>query len=126
MPLSVNVEQKSQGVFTIRPEGSIDANTHGILANAVDGVLHKSATYIAFNLARVTFVSSAGISVVLGAEKALRSRGGRVLLVELTPPVKKVFEIVRALPQEQLFRSVAELDHYLASIQRKVTEGELQ
>jgi anti-sigma B factor antagonist len=77
-------------------------------------------------MAKVTFVSSAGISVVLGAEKAMRPRGGRVLLVELIPPVKKVFDIVRALPAQQVFGTVAEMDQYLASMQRKVAEGEIK
>ena len=126
MPLQVQVEENSPGVYTVRPEGSIDANTHGVLGSAVDALLAKSAKVIAFHMARVQFVSSAGIGVVVAAEKALRPRGGRVLLVDLTPPVKKVFDIVRALPAQQVFRNVAEMDRYLASIQRKVAEGELQ
>ena len=126
MPLQVHVEENSPGVYTVRPEGSIDASTHGVLGSAVDGLLAKSAKVIAFHMARVQFVSSAGIGVVVAAEKALRPRGGRVLLVDLTPPVKKVFDIVRALPPQQVFRNVEEMDRYLASIQRKVAEGEIQ
>jgi anti-sigma B factor antagonist len=125
MPLKVNVEEKSPGVYTIKPEGTIDANTHAALGSAVEALLKKSPTVIVFNMAKVTFVSSAGISVVLNAEKTLRPRGGRVLLVELIPPVKKVFEIVRALPAQQVFSSLAEMDEYLALIHRKVVEGEI-
>lgn len=125
MPLKFSVEEKSPGVYAIRPEGTIDANTHAALGSAVEALLKKSPTVIVFNMAKVTFVSSAGISVVLNAEKTLRPRGGRVLLVELTPPVKKVFEIVRALPAQQVFSSVAEMDEYLALIHRKVEEGEI-
>lgn len=126
MALKVSVEEKSPGVYTIKPEGSIDASTSATLGSAVETLLKKSPTVLVFSMAKVTFVSSAGISVVLSAEKALRPRGGRVLLVELTPPVKKVFEIVRALPSQQIFISVAEMDEYLAGIQRKVAEGEMQ
>ena len=126
MALKVNVELKSPGVYEVKAEGSIDANTHATLGSAVDALLKKSPTVVAFNMAKVTFVSSAGISVVLAAEKTLRPRGGRVLLVELTPAVKKVFEIVRALPAQQVFGSVAEMDEYLALMQRKVAEGEIQ
>ena len=125
MPLKFSVEEKSPGVYTVRPEGTIDANTHAALGSAVEALLKKSPTVIVFNMAKVTFVSSAGISVVLNAEKTLRPRGGRVLLVELTPPVKKVFEIVRALPAQQVFSSVAEMDEYLALIHRKVEDGEI-
>lgn len=126
MALKVNVELKSPGVYEVKSEGSIDAITHPTLGSAVDALLKKSPTVVIFNMAKVTFVSSAGISVVLGAEKTLRPRGGRVLLVELTPAVKKVFEIVRALPSQQVFSSVAEMDEYLALMQRKVAEGEIK
>jgi ABC-type proline/glycine betaine transport system permease subunit len=42
----------------------------------------------------------------------------------LQPQIRKVFEIIQALPSLNIFESVAELDRYLAAMQRKVREGE--
>lgn len=124
MPLKVTVEEKAGGAYVIlQPEGSIDANTYTILAAEVEAVLKKSATLLIFNLERVGFVSSAGIGVVLAAEKAMKTKGGKALMVNLKPQIRKVFDIVQALPSKQIFSSVSELDAYLAEMQRQVREG---
>jgi len=38
------------------------------------------------------------IRVIMVARKAVTSRGGKVILVNIQPQIEKVFEIVRALP----------------------------
>jgi anti-sigma B factor antagonist len=126
MPLTVNVQEKQKGVYTVRPEGSIDANTHTILGSKVDELVEKSPRLIIFDMKDVNFVSSAGISVILVAEKLLKVVGGGALMIHLQPQVKKVFDIVQVLPREQIFASVEEMDKYLAEIQRKVKEGEIK
>jgi anti-anti-sigma factor len=124
MPLKVTVETKAGGAYVIlQPEGSIDANTYTILGAEVEAVLKKRPSLIIFNLDRVHFVSSAGIGVVLAAEKAMKALGGKALLVNLKPQIRKVFDIVQALPAQQIYNSVAELDAYLAEMQRQVREG---
>ena len=45
---------------------------------------------------------------------------GALLLVNVQPGVQKVFDIVKALPAQSVFKSVAELDQYLDYMQRKV------
>lgn len=124
MPLKVTVAQKGEAMFVIAPTGSIDSSTHTILGAEVDAVLKKSVKLIVFDMKAVSFVSSAGVSVVLLAEKTLRARGGEVLMVSLQPQIKKVFEIVHALPSQQIFTGVDEMDAYLASVQRKILKGE--
>jgi anti-anti-sigma factor len=126
MPLKVTVEEKSDVFYTIRPEGSIDANTHTILGTQVDAILAKSPQVIVFDMKDVHYVSSAGISVVLTASKSMKTKGGNVLLVNVPPQIRKVFDIVQALPPQQIFASVEELDRYLTMIQRRVKEGEIE
>ena len=125
MPLKVSIEEKLDGTFIVRPEGSIDANTHTILGAEVDSIVAKSPKLLIFDMKDVSYVSSAGVSVVLVAEKGLTAKGGRVFMVHLQPQIKKVFEIVQALPAQQIFTSVQEMDKYLKEIQRKVKEGEI-
>ena len=126
MALKVTTEDKGSGIFTVRPVGSIDANTHPILGSQVDEIFTKSPKLIIFDMKDVQYVSSAGISVILSTEKSLKSSNGKVLMVNLQPQIRKVFEIVQALPPQQIFSSVQEMDAYLSTIQRKVKEGEIE
>lgn len=120
--LKITVHEKTVGVFTVSPEGSIDTNTYTILENKIDSLLRNEATVIVFDLSAVTFISSAGIRVILKAQKALKQRKGKVVLMNLQPQVKKVFEIINVLPSLSVFASIEELDQYLDHVQRKITE----
>jgi anti-anti-sigma regulatory factor len=51
-------------------------------------------------------------------------RGGKVAIVNPQPAVRKVLEIVKAIPSGGIFANVAELDAYLDAIQQKVRDGE--
>jgi anti-sigma B factor antagonist len=125
MPLKVTVEDKGQGAYAIRPVGSIDANTFSILGLEVEEIMKKSPRMIIFDMANVNYVSSAGVGVVLLAEQDLKPNNGKVLMVNLQPQIRKVFDIVKALPDQQIFKSIEEMDEYLKEIQRKVKEGEI-
>jgi anti-anti-sigma factor len=71
----------------------------------------------------LTYISSAGIRVVVGARRTLAGKQGSVVMTRLRPQVEKVFEIVKALPNLQVFRSEQELDAYLSAMQRRVVQG---
>ena len=51
----------------------------------------------------------------------MHDRDGRTLLLNPQPQVKKVFEIVKAVPVAEVFASVTELDQYLDHMQRQIT-----
>ena len=125
MPLKVTVEEKGQGVYAVRPVGAIDANTFSILGLEVEEIMKKSPRMIIFDMANVNYVSSAGVGVVLLAEQDLKPNNGKVLMVNPQPQIRKVFDIVKALPDQQIFKSIEEMDEYLKEIQRKVKEGEI-
>jgi anti-anti-sigma factor len=82
-----------------------------------------TVTSLVFELGGLEYISSAGIRSILRARKALEARGGRVAIVNAQPPVLKVFEIVKALPADQVFASEAELDAYLARMQQRARES---
>ncbi len=125
MPLTVTVEVRPGTNFVIRPSGAIDANTYQVLAVEVEATLKKSPNLIIFDMDQVDYVSSAGIGVVLAAEKAMKQARGKALVVNLKPHIRKVFDIVQALPPQQLLSSTKDLDEYLAEMQRQVREKPL-
>lgn len=105
--------------------GRLDGATHGELDAALAPLLHDGTHILEFNLAGLEYISSAGLRSIFRARKALHGHAGRVLVMQPQPGVRKVFELVKAVPVEDVFTSQEELDTYLAAIQAKVARGEL-
>ncbi len=122
MSLSFNRSVKSPGVMILSVGGSLDANTSSELQTEVTSLLSNSPRGLIFDFELLDFISSAGIRVVLMAQKELKSKGGTVMMVNLQPQIRKVFDIIKALPEAAVFSSIEELDTYLAHMQDKHRE----
>jgi anti-sigma B factor antagonist len=121
MTLTVDAYEKIDNVFVIAPVGKIDITTYAVLEKKIDDILESYPKNLTFDMHEVNYISSAGIRVILKAHKAMKQRGWKVNLLNLQPQVKKVFEIIKALPREQIFSNVEELDAYLDRIQSDLT-----
>src|SRR6516162_7344755 len=102
MPLEI-ITQKGMGVAnafqtTIRLEGSLDTATAPELERALAPVLATPVKEIIFDLARLKFVSSAGLRVFAVTRRQLKDRGGQASFVNLQPQIQEVFDIIKALP----------------------------
>jgi anti-anti-sigma factor len=125
MSLQITIEEKIPRVFVVTAIGSIDATSHEDFKTQVDGILHKGPKAIIFDLAGVDFINSSGLGVVLMAKVTLEKSGAEFGLNKLQPQIKAAFEIIKALPKQNVFASVEEMDNYLAQIQMQVKEKEL-
>ena len=105
--------------------GRLDGSTHAKLDEALEPLLHEGTHILEINLAGLDYISSAGLRSIFRARKVLSAHAGRVLLMQPQPPVRKVFELVKAVPVDEVFASQEELDDYLTSIQRRMVEGDL-
>lgn len=124
MTLNVTSEQKAQGIFIVTVAGSLDSNTYKQFENKIDALLGETTELIVFNLEFLTYLSSAGVRVFLKARKALKNSGGQIKFLSLQPQIKRVFEIINAIPSMQIFQSTEELDRYLDAQMKKVIAGE--
>ena len=124
MALTVKSNEKGPGVFVILAIGSLDSNTYQALDEEVNSLLEKSAKMIVFDMEYLDYISSAGISVILRARKGLKKQNGEVMMVNLQPQIKKVFEIIKALPSQGIFKNIQELDDYLDIMQKKALQGD--
>ena len=105
--------------------GRLDTHTYGELDQALAPVLANPAiTSLVLDLAGLDYISSAGIRSVFKARKALATRAGKVLVVNPQPQIQKVFDMVKAVPLNEIFTSMAEADAYLDAMQRKIVEGD--
>jgi anti-anti-sigma regulatory factor len=63
-----------------------------------------------------------GLSVMVKAEKNIKERGKNLVVVNVPPQIKKVFDVVASLPAMNIFESIEEADIYLLKIQRDEIE----
>jgi len=122
MELKVTVTEKETDVFQVMPVGSIDTTTAPILEREVDIVLEKSPRIVIFDMSGLEYISSMGVRVIIKTKKVLANSAGRLVMVNLPPQIKRVFDIIYSLPKEEIFDSIEELDEYLAVMQRQVLE----
>ena len=118
MPLKVSVTPKRPGVMVIAPIGAIDASTYSILEDKVEEALKESPDVIIFDMEFTDYISSTGIRVLLKAKKFLKETNGKMVFMKLQPQIKKVFDILQAIPTLKVFASIEELDKYLDTMQK--------
>ncbi len=124
MSLTVSSVEKQPGVFIVSAFGSLDTNTHQILEKKMDFLMtNGAAKVITLDMKDVEYISSMGVRVILKTKKELSKKGGVFLIAHVQPQIKRVFEIINALPSLQIFASIEELDDYLAEMQRQVIDG---
>ena len=118
MPLKVTVTPKRPGVMAIAPIGAIDSSTYTILEDKVEEALGEAPDVIIFDMEFADYISSTGIRVLLKTKKALQETDGKMVFMNLQPQIKKVFEILQAIPTLKVFASIEELDNYLDVMQK--------
>lgn len=122
MSLTIDHQQANRALATLAIGGRLDTQTAPQLdaaaATAGEGV-NDNAT-IVLDMKGLEYISSAGLRSIAKLRRTMQARGGTVLLVNPQPQVRKVFDIVKAVPVNEVFTSIAELDAYLDTMQRKV------
>jgi anti-anti-sigma factor len=118
MSLKINSGESRPGVFTISPIGSLDGNTYQILESTVDAVLKELPDVIIFDLEFLDYINSMGVRVLLKTKKELEKNDGKIMFAHLQPQIRKVFDILNALPTLKVFSSIQELDQYLDTMQK--------
>ena len=119
--LNINVAQKTNAgrvEVTLALDGNLDNSTVATLEAKLTPTLATNPAQVIFDLARLKFVTSAGIRLLFVAVKHQKQQGGQVSFVNLQPQIKEVFAIMGELPDIRIFKDQAELDAYLLARQR--------
>lgn len=123
MSLSIEIAPPSNGNQRVALAGRLDTHTYGDLDQQLAPVLGSSIQSLVLDLAGLDYISSAGVRSIFKARKALSARGGKVVVVNPKPQIQKVFDVVKAVPLDEIFSSVQEADAYLDAMQKKVLRG---
>ena len=123
MPLDILVERKDTNGFVITPIGVIDADTYPKFEEAVRKSLTPTTKVIVLDLAKLQYINSMGLSVLVKSEKILQNSGGSLVVINLPSQIKKVIDVIAALPAMNIFKSLEEADAYLLKIQKDEIEN---
>lgn len=88
--MTINTEKKEAAV-TLHISGRLDTTTAPELENAVNA-MPDDTKELTLDMAEVTYISSAGLRVLLGAQKKM-NRIGSMKLTGVCEPVMEVLEI---------------------------------
>ena len=125
MPLAITIAPSEPGQsdrVRLALAGRLDGATSPTLEAALEPVLSGNARTLILDLAELEFISSMGIRLIVISQKALAKRDGSVVLLNMTPPVRRVMAIIDALPGLQVFRDMEEMDAYLELVQHRSTD----
>ena len=121
MSLKITVDKSPTP--TLKLVGRLDTDTAPQLDGELNKVLgRKDLKRLVFDLSGLDYLSSAGIRCFVRARKAIEPGGGTVAILNPQPGVRKVLDIVKAIPAKGIFASIAELDEYLDAIQKQIRD----
>lgn len=88
----LNIEKKVQGRnLNIALEGRLDTTTAPDLEAIVRGELDNAET-LTFDFAKLEYISSAGLRILLAAQKIMNKQG-KMVVKNVSEEVKEIFEV---------------------------------
>ncbi len=91
--MKVTTSEAGSGVVLLEVEGAVDAYTAPRLDKALSDLREKGHTRLLLDAKQMTFISSAGLRVILFAHREVVQGGGEVRVFGLNPRLQRVFEI---------------------------------
>lgn len=85
-------QETKSGWYVVGVEGRADAEAADELEAALRSAL-ESHPKVALDLAKLTYISSAGLRAVIQAARAAQARNAEFAVCSLSAPVKKVFDM---------------------------------
>lgn len=92
--LQISTHKNTDGTLTISPQGIIDAYSRSELEEAFDNLFKEKTYHFAVDLSGVDYMSSAGISIFIGALNKVQENNGSMKLTNIKPAIKQLFELV--------------------------------
>lgn len=79
-------------ISILRPQGRLDNATGPALGSEISKSIADGATRLLLDMADITYISSAGLRIVLIAAKQMKSLGGHLVLCSLNKQTMEIFE----------------------------------
>lgn len=122
MSFTVTISKRQDGLYLIDLDGKLDTETCRELQDKIRPLMVAQTQGFVFDLKDMDYISSSGLGVLFMVRKFTDENERTFLITNVQPQIRKVFDIVKALPKEAIFQSMEELDDYLDAIQNKEIE----
>lgn len=124
MSLRVEIRKRPPEGFgyILAPEGSLDTETHEYFENKAAPYLDGAARILVLDMAKVNYVSSAGLRAIYKVWQNVTKHACQFILTNVQPQVQVVFDVMKVMPHESVFASMAEADEYLDKLQKQELE----
>ena len=111
-------------IALLRVKGYIDTQTCAEMLLQMTAVLQQGIYHLIVDMGQVNYVSSAGWGVFVGEIKGIRENGGDLKLVQMTPEVYDVFEMLEFNRILDCYDSIEEaIDDFDLSIGLDITKS---
>lgn len=114
----VDVQSKEPGFFVVSVFGTLDSETYEQFEEKILSLIGLESKVMLLDLKGLSYISSMGVGSLIKIKKAIEENHGKLLLINLQSQIRKVFDIIKALPSEAIFKNIEEADEYLAKIQK--------
>jgi len=115
MNLEAEVIQHQEGSCSLVLKGRIDVDTIASLENAKSELEGLQPKRLLVDMTEVDYISSSGIGRLFELTRQLKKNNGFLAFFGIQANVRKVLDIVKAVPLDTLFGTLEEADQYLSS-----------
>jgi anti-sigma B factor antagonist len=101
--LVIHPEPSASGYRRVDVVGTLDSHTVAGFEQSLHNLLDQGTLRLLLNIEQLTYISSAGISALMGLTHRLRQNSGELVLLK---PSEKVHRVFRTLGFTTIFRIV--------------------
>ena len=121
MDLRVSVQPTDlEWTAKVAVEGRLDSKTSPEFEKIMKPILSQHMDFLILDLAKVSFISSAGLRALMYINRTLADNDSKVICINMQPQIAVVMETVKLLPGLHVFPSDEEMDKFLTEIQEEV------
>ena len=110
-PVSKAMVKKTQP-NVLQLEGEIDLHVSPEVAESLRTMIAKKPTTVVVDLAKVTYLDSSGLAVLIEGMQNVREYGGKFALANVQESVQHIFDLARL---DQVFQIFPDVDSALSS-----------
>ncbi|MBY9081558.1 anti-sigma F factor antagonist [Paenibacillus sp. HN-1] len=95
-----------RGVLVVRLTGELDHHAADYVRMDLDeAILRRQVEHLVLNLKDLQFMDSSGLGVILGRYKLIRGKGGKMVLCDANPAVRRLLDMSGLLKIMSLYDS---------------------
>ena len=93
--MKIQIQKNDQNIECIHLDGDLDFHSSPDLRNELTKAVDRKAPKILIDLQKVNYIDSSGLATFVELFQKMKRYGGKLVLFNLNPSVRSVFEIAK-------------------------------